>query len=217
MRWEQTTLPTKAEPGYGERELSAEDFVLQNPRPTVVWFFSVEDERENQSCETTVFQNEQVGLSLRRFRLVKIDVESIQDGKFRQRYARTTPSFHFIDPSGKTVTKIEGKQATSLSRFSGTLKQTWATMFAMNQRTFVKAMTKILDRLDRVTAQRTVLEAKKRRLQDKPNRAKSAAIAADEAELVKVEEKIQEDEQAVIDRCVLRKEFRTEKDAVAAR
>ena len=216
MRWEQTTLPTTAEPGYGERELSAEKFVLENPQPTLVWFFSLDNERENQSCESTVFQNEQVGLALKRFRCVKIDVESIQDARLRERYGRSTPAFHVIDPAGKTVSKLEGKSATSLSRFNGMLKGTWGRMFTVSQRAFVKDMTKILDRLDRVTAQRTVLNSKKQRLEEKGNRAKLAALARDEAELAEQQTEIEQDEQQIIERCELRKEFRAPSDEVAS-
>ena len=216
MRWEPSTLPSTSEPGYGERALPATEFVKFDARPTVVWFFSPEDETENQTCEATVFQNEKLGLALKRFRTVKVDVETINDAKLRRQYSNT-PAFHVIDPKGRTIARIEGKQATSLSRFSGMMKTAWTKLFAMNQRTFVKSMTKILNRLDVVSSQTTVLAAKRQRLQGKNNRAKLAAIAREEAELAEVKAEIEKDESQVIENCLLKSAYRTEKDEVAAR
>ena len=216
MNWEQATLPTTAEPGYGERVLPATDFVKFDARPTVVWFFSLEDERANQTCETTVFQNEKLGLALKRFRLVRVDVETINDARLRKQYSNT-PAFHVIDPKGQTLARLQGKQATSLSRFSSMVGTAWKKMFATDQRNFVKSMTKILTRLDRVTAEKTVLAAKRQRLEEKGSRAKLASLARDEAELAEVEAEIEKDEKQIIQKCALRPSYMAEKDEVAAR
>ena len=216
MSWEQTTLPTTSEPGYGERALPAAELVKFDPRPTVVWFFDIEDDAANRSCETTVFQNERLALSLKRFRLVKIDVESITDAKMRREYARNTPAFHVIDPAGKTLASLAGKNATSLSRFNGMIKTSWGKLFSQSQGKFVKQMTKILDRLDRVTAQRTVLNAKKQRLEQRGQRGKLAKLAREEEELAEAEEKIEQDERKLIESCRLKKIY-LDKDGEVAK
>ena len=215
MQWEQATLPTTSEPGYGERALPAEELVKLDARPTLVWFYSIEDEKENRSCEASVFANEKLGLALKRFRCVKIDVESITDARMRREYGSKTPAFRMIDPAGKTVATIAGKSATSLSRFRGMVTSTWRKMFTMDQGAFVKKMTKILDRLDRVTAKRTVLAAKKQRVEQRGQRAKLAAIAKDEEELAALEQEIEKDEKKVIDGCQLKAVFLEKGDELA--
>jgi hypothetical protein len=217
VQWEQKRLPTTTEPGYGERVLPANELVKQDvsARPTIVWFYSVEDDRANQVCEGTIFQNEQIGLSLKRFRCVRIDVDEISDSKLRTQYDNT-PSFVVYDPKGETVAKLEGRSATSTSRFSGMVRQAWGKLFTMKQKDFVKSMTKILDRMDRVSSQQQVLTAKKQRAEKKGNRAKLAAIAREEAELNAVLAEVQDDETAILERCQLRAEYREAGDEVAS-
>ena len=217
MQWEQTTLPTASEPGYGERVLPATEFAKQDGegRPTLVWFYSLDDERENRTCEGTVLQNEQVGLALKKFRCVKIDVESIDDARLRKEYSRT-PAFLIIDPKGETIGKIEGKSATSLSRFNGMVRSAWGRLFTVAQKPYVKDMTKILDRLDRVSSQKIVLAAKKQRAEAKGQRSKMAAIAREEQSLKDAETEIQKDEREILAKCDLRDTYK-QKDQVAAR
>jgi hypothetical protein len=210
VNWEETTLPTRTEPGYGERALPATELITSlggEARPLCVWFYSLEDERENRTLETSIFNNESVALSLRMYRTVKIDVESIKDGKLREEYGQT-PLFVVIDPLKVELSRIAGKRAVSVSRFKGFVAKSWASLFEMRQRDFLKQMTKILDRLDRVSGQLTVLRAKKARLARKPNPAKARALAKEEEKLNQEQAQIEADEEEIKKRCVLKKKYR---------
>jgi hypothetical protein len=215
VQWEQTTLPTRTEPGYGERALPAEDLVKFDSRPTLVWFFDLEDEDLNRKCESTVFSNEKLGLALKRFRCVKIDVQSIAEDRLRREYASQTPAFRIIDPAGETLAVMQGPRATSLSRFRGMVSSAWRKMFTMSQDNFVRKMTDILNRLDRVNSQKTVLDSQKKRYQERGNRRKLAEVERDAEELAAEQKKIEQDEEAIKEACSLRDSYLKKDDEVA--
>jgi hypothetical protein len=153
-----------------------------------------------------VFTSEPVALALRMFRCVKVDVESIQDSKLRDQYG-STPMFVIVDPKKNEVATLAGKRAVSASRFKGFVAGGWGKLFEMRQRDFVKQMTKILDRLDRVSGKMTVLKAKKARLESRPNAGKARALAKEEAELNEEQAQIEKDELEIKKRCKLKEEF----------
>ena len=66
-----------------------------------------------------------------------------------------------------------------------------------------------------MTAQRTVLNAKKQRLEAKGQRGKLARLEKDEEKLSEQERQIKSDESALIESCQLRPEYRGDGDEVA--
>jgi hypothetical protein len=209
VTWEEVRLPTTTEPGYGEKVLPATELIESlggDPKPLVVWFYSLEDEKENRTLETSVYTNEPIALSLRKYRTVKIDVESIADGKLRREY-RETPGFLVIDPHKEVLAELKGKSAVSVSRFKGFVAQSWSALFEMRQRDFLKGMTKILDELDKISGKKTILQAKKARLAKRPNPGKARALAKEEAELAAAEAAVQQKEEDLKNRCKLKDRY----------
>jgi hypothetical protein len=176
------------------------------PRPVVVYFYSLEDERENRTLDTTVFCDEGVALSLRMFRCVKIDVETIDDRALRKQY-RETPGFLIVDPHAQVMDRIAGKSAVSVSRMKGFVGKSWNKLFTMRQRDYLKGMKKVLDELDKLSGKKTVLNAKKARLASRPNPSKARALQKEEEELAKWEARIQKDEEDIKKKCTLKKEW----------
>lgn len=189
--------------------------VSADNRPAVVWIYDPEDDSANQRCEANIFRNEQVGIALKKFRTLRIDVDAISSQKIREEYAKRAPSFHFFDPKGEFLTKVEGKKATSLSSFSRLMDKTWNKSYNTKLRTYAKGMTKILDRLDRLTGKKTILTQQLARLAQKPNPRKAAALKKTETALAKEEAKILEDEQTILAKVALRPQYLPKKDKVA--
>ena len=209
MNWEEKKLPTRTEPGYGEKELPPAELISTlggEVKPLVVWFYSLDDERRNRTLETSVFCEEGIALSLKMFRTVKINVESIGDSRIKKKYG-DTPGFFFYDPKKELLASIIGGRAVSVSKFKGVVERAWAPLFETRRRDFIKAMKKILDRLDKVSGNKTVLQAQKTRLAQKPNARKARQIRQEEAELAAEEAKIKADEDEIMKRCKLRKKY----------
>ena len=206
------TLPTTTEPGYGERQLAPEDIVKQarlgggDPEALIVWFYSLEDEKENRNLESGIFADEPTALLLRKFKRVKIDIESVSDPKLRREYG-TTPCFVSVDPEGAAIGKVAGKDSLSRSRFKGFVNDAWTTLYTMRDKDYLGQMKKILDRLDKVSGKMTVLNAKKTRLAKRPNPSKMRALAREEAELKEEEAKIQQDEEEIKKACTFRDKY----------
>jgi hypothetical protein len=191
--------------------------VSEDSTPTVVWIYNPEDERANTACEGNLFQNEGVGLALKKFRTYRLNYHDIPNERLQKEY-KNTPAFHFFDPAGKLITKTQGKKVSSLSGFSKALNATWAKSFDTKLSDYQKKMTKILDRLDRVDGRKQVLEQSKGRLLAKPNPRKQRALDMEEAELNKLAEKIAEDEKSLIASVKVREsilENEKDKDEVA--
>ena len=178
-----------------------------DPAAMIVWFYSLENEKENRNLETGIFADEPTALAMKIFTRIKIDIETVSDPELRRKYGRT-PCFVSIDPNGDELEMVKGKSATSRSRFKSFLVKTWTCLYEMKQKAFVKQMTKILDRLDKVSGKKTVLNAKKARLAKRPNAAKQRALAKEEAALTEAETSIQRDEAAVKRSCKLKMSFR---------
>ena len=214
MAWTPLRLGVKTDGAeYGETTVRVADLlkkmssgVSEGSTPAVVWIYSPEDEKENASASGTLFQSEGVGIALKKFRTLRVDVTRIASERIRRQY-KTTPAFHFYDPSGDLIGKIEGKSATSLSKFSTVMERAWNKSFAVKLRDYSKKMTKILDRLDRYTGKKQVLDQSLARLAQKPNPRKQRQLDEDAQELEKMAQKIAEDEQEVIASVILRSSY----------
>ena len=173
----------------------------------MVWIYSPEDDKANQACESTLFQNEQIVLARKMFRTYRVDVTTIRNDKIREEYEKSTPSFHFFDPKGAQVARLAGRKATSLSSFTTLMEKTWGTSFKTRLKTYARSMTKLLDRLDKIEARKLILEREKLRLTEKPNPRKQRAVAADEKKLDEMISSFNEDEQKLTESVLLRPEY----------
>ena len=95
------------------------------------------------------------------------------------------------------------------------MEKTWNKSFDTKLRTYAKGITKILDRLDRLTGKQTILGQQRARLAQKPNPRKAAALKKEETVLKQEEAKILEDEQTILAKVALRPQYLPKKDKVA--
>jgi hypothetical protein len=174
--------------------------------PAVVWIYDPSDEKDNASAQSNLFQNEGVGIALKKFRTLRVDVTAIRSERVKELY-KSTPAFRFYDPSGELVGILEGRNSDSLSSFSSLLERTWDKSFTVRLRGYTKQMTKILDRLDRFDGQKQVLDQNLARLSGKPNARKQRQLEKESEELEKVAREIAEDEQELLASVKLRDDF----------
>ena len=185
--------------------------VAADSKPAVVWMYRPDDDRTNANCEANIFNNEGVGIAMKKFRTFRVNWHNIPTETLQEEY-KNTPAFFFFDPSGKLVTKSQGKKVDSLSTFTKALDTTWRKSFDGKLRDYQKSMTKILDRLDRVEGRQQVLEQSRARLAAKPNPRKQRALDKEDAELREILEKIEKDENALITSVAVRSEHLPAKD-----
>jgi small-conductance mechanosensitive channel len=95
------------------------------------------------------------------------------------------------------------------------MEGTWNKSFDTKLRTYAKGMTKILDRLDRLTGKQTILEQQRARLAESPNPRKEASLKKEADELAQEEKQILEDEQELLAKVTLQSEYLPKKDKVA--
>jgi hypothetical protein len=199
---------------YGETAVPIEDAlesVSTGDTPAVVWVYDPEDEKLNENCSNTIFQNEGIGLALKKFRTLRVDVKTITSERIREQYDRT-PAFHFYDPKGELLGKVEGKASASLSKFSSLVNASWNRCFTVRLKDYQKQMTKILDRLDRYDGQKQILDRDLAKLAEKPNPRKKRQLEKEAAELEELAKEIAEDEQGVLTGVELREEYLSEKE-----
>jgi hypothetical protein len=180
--------------------------VSSDSRPALVWIYDPSQVDENASCEANLFQNEQVGLAMKKFRTFRLNLVSVRDEHVKAEHS--TPSFLFFDPAGKQLGRLEGKKVDSLSAFTTHMEGAWNKSFETALRAYTRSMTKILDRLDRVEAQKTILTQQKARLEEKPNARKAHEVEQGEKALADELAKVEEDEKEVLGSIVLRTEYR---------
>ena len=176
------------------------------PGAMIVWFYSLEDEKENRNLESGLFKDEPTALSLKMFKRVKIDIETVTDRQLTKKYGKT-PGFVLLDPQGGVLGQLSGKKASSRGSFKGLLSKSWSRLFTMKQRDYLKQMTKILNRLDSIDGKLTVVKAKEARLAAKPNPAKKRELAKEKAELDAEKTKIEGAESEIKKRCSLKEEY----------
>jgi DNA repair exonuclease SbcCD ATPase subunit len=214
VEWRELTL-TRAVEGYAKVAPPLEEVLrdavggtAREPLPTVVWIYDLEDEKGNAALETKIFQDEKVGLTLKRFHCLKANLDSLPDGHTARKLKRRTPIFFFYDPAGQPVAALEGKRAESRSRFSKEMEELWKASFEMRHRDYLGKMGDILDDIDKLETKKALLEAKIARAAG--NARKLAKLDREKQQLDKQEKKILEAEQEVHDACRAREAFRPE-------
>jgi hypothetical protein len=185
--------------------------------PAIVWLYTPADDKTVQACNANIFQNERVGIALKKFRTYRVNVEEIDNAELRKEYMRAAPAFLFFDPSGDQVAKLGGKKATSLSGFSSVMGKTWNMSFTVKLKPYTKNMTNILDRLDKINGRTQIMEQSKARLDSKPNAMKQRKLQAQAETLRAEKEAVVEDEQEILASVELRSKFRPEEQAALDR
>ena len=185
--------------------------------PAVVWLYTPADEKALTALNSTVFQNERVGIAMKKFRCLRVNVEEIDNREIREEYLRTAPSFIFFDPAGGPLAELSGKRATSLSNFSSALEKVWNQSFTVSLKSYTTDVTGVLNELDKINSKVQILEQNQARIKAKPNARKQRKLKA-EAEALRAEkEAVLEKEQEILAGVELRPEFRPEEQAVLDR
>lgn len=182
-------------------------------QPTVVWLFDPTDEKGNQKIDGTIFRNEPVGIALKHFNCMKVNVQEIPNAELQTKYMKETPAFYFFDPAAKLLANITGKRANSLSGFSKLMEVTWDKSFTMTLKQFSKEYKEILDRFDKLDVQQQAVTRDKQKLEEKPNAQLKKEVEVAEAEIATEKAKIEADEKKILETCALRPEFLAEKPA----
>lgn len=175
--------------------------------PTVVWMFDVKDDRMNKRLDGTIFQNETVGLALKRFNCYKVDVRNMPDSKLKKQYLRGF-GFYFFDPAGKpTMRPLVGRHSGSLSSFEGYVERIWDHSFTLRFRTYQRKMKDVLDGLDRVENEKKVLVLKQKRLKERPNRRLQFEVKKSQEAIAAQTKKVNEMEKGIMAKCSLKPDY----------
>lgn len=214
MKWEPLRLAQRtAGAEYGASTVRVADLlgklssnVSKDSRPAVVWLYRPDQPDANDAIESTVMQNEQVGIALRMFRCYRVNVLDIQDERIRKEY-EDTPSFHFFDPAGEELIRIDSRKADSLSTFDDVVEKVWRKSFKTRLRNFQREFTRMLDQLDKLDGQKQILEQDKARLAEKPNPRKARQLEQEEKELEKMAQEIEKQEEELFASIELRPDY----------
>jgi thioredoxin-related protein len=120
----------------------AAELVREDARPTVVLFFSPDEQAMNRLLDTS-WKFEPIALALLKFRCVRVDVDRM-DERARKSIA-TTPAVHVYAPDASCLGQIEGRDCC-IDGTTRLIKRAWGKLFTLSQSTFVRRMTKILDK-----------------------------------------------------------------------
>jgi hypothetical protein len=181
--------------------------------PAVVWLYTPADDKAMTACDTNIFRNEQVGIALKKFRCYRVNVEEIGNRELREEYLRGAPTFRFFTPAGEQIGQVTGKKALSLSGFSSMLERSWDLSYTVRLKAYTKNMTRILGRLDKLSAQAQILEQDRARLVAKPNPRKAQKLEREAEELKAEKDQLAEDERELLAGIQLRPEFRPTEQA----
>lgn len=177
-------------------------------KPTVVWFCDVADDKTNRNIDGKIFKNEPMGIALKRFNCLRVNVLELPEGDLKNEYVKLAPAFLFFDPAAEPVSKpLSGKRATSLGAFSSLVEKTWSKTFTMKFKAYKDGYTKILGLMDKADLQKTKIEKDKARLAEKPNPAKQRKLQQEEEDLKEQMAEIDKQEKELIEACALRAEF----------
>lgn len=165
------------------------------------------------AINSKVFQNERVGIAMKKFRCYRVNVEEIGNRELREEYLRTAPSFLFFDPAGDAVAELKGKRASSLSTFSACVEKTWNQSFTVRMKPYIKQITEILTRLDKLNGSVQIQEQAEARQDSKPNALKQRKLEAQAEELRAEREAILADEREVLASVELRSRYRPAEQA----
>ena len=214
MQWKTLRLTEKTGGGdYGatarpvdERLKTLFPEISASSKPTVVWMMDLEEEKDITKAGA-IFQNENIGLAMKRFNCFKVDAQGIPDGDVKEKYLRQI-GFHFFDPKGKAIGKpITGKRALSMSGFNRALEKSWGTVFTMTIKVYQKKMKKVLDGFDKVDIKKQAIDRDRANLAKKPNPAKAKKVERDQAEMDKMRKGVEDLEKVIAGECALRPEF----------
>jgi len=133
-------------------------------------------------------------------------VDTIGRDELAKKYGRT-PSFKFFDPAGEPIGLMSGRRVTSLSAFTRYVEKVWAKSYSYGLKKYVKDMTRILDRLDKIGQKKASIERDRVRLVKKPNARKLRALEVQEEKLKKEEATISADEKKIIAKVELKDAF----------
>lgn len=202
---------------YGETALSVNDKIQNmfpqlkaSSKPTVVWLYDVADDKSLKKIDGVIMKNEGVGIALQRFNTYRVNVLDMPDCELKDKYLKRLPAFHFFDPAAKPLRAVTGKRAGSLSMFTKLMEATWNKSFTMTLKKFQKGMKDVLDALDKYEVKKQVVDKKRERLEEKPNRGVQRQVDAEQAKLDVMRKEIDELEKEVVDKCTLRPKFLTE-------
>jgi hypothetical protein len=180
--------------------------ITNSSKPTVVWMQDLEEEKDITKANA-IFQNENIGLAMKRFNCFKVDAQGIPDGDVKEKYLREI-GFHFFDPKGDPVGKpIVGKRATSMSSFNRALERTWNKVFTMSVKDYQKQMKKVLDGFDKVDIKKQAIDRDRAKLAERPNPAKAKKLERDQAEMDKMRKGVEDMEKEIFEECALKPEF----------
>jgi len=214
VNWQLLRLTEKTGGGaYGATARSVQDRlktlfpqISASSKPSVVWMQDLEEEKSITKANA-IFQNENIGLAMKRFNCFKVDVHGIPDGDLKEKYIRQV-GFHFFDPKGEPIGKpLTGKRSTSLSAFNRIVERAWNKIFTMTIKVYQKKMKKVLDGFDKVDVKKQAIERDRTKLARKPNPAKAKQVERDQAEVDKATKKVEDLERGIVDECALRPAF----------
>lgn len=214
MQWQTLRLTEKT--GGSEYEATARPVeerlktlfpeISKSSKPTVVWMQDLEEEKDITKANA-IFQNENIGLAMKRFNCFKVDAQGIPDGDVKEKYLKQI-GFHFFDPKGEPVGRpLVGKRALSMSGFNKSLERTWGTVFTMSIKDYQKEMKKVLDGFDKVDLKKQAIDRDRAKLATKPNPAKAKKLERDQAEMDQMRKEVEELEKSIFDECALKPEF----------
>jgi len=175
-------------------------------KPSVVWMQDLEEEKDITKANA-IFQNENIGLAMKRFNCFKVDVHAIPDGDIKEKYMKQV-GFHFFDPKGEAIGKpLTGKRSSSLSAFNRVIERAWNQIFTMTIKDYQKQMKKVLDGFDKVDVKKQAIDRDRAKLATKPNPGKAKQVEKEQAELDKAKKKVEDLEKGIIEKCSLKPEF----------
>ncbi len=159
--------------------------------PLVVWFYDGDTETaDQQKLERKMFGDDDLAISSKFFRCLKIDVSKIEDAEVRTQYAKRTPTLYVLSPSGETLMKKAGRMTTKtvMSGFSKAFKKIYNLRLRSEVRKLNKFLVKVEKAEDAVSAAGVKVKLLKERLAKRDVARTRKALKAAEETVVKARE-----------------------------
>jgi hypothetical protein len=218
VEWTPLRLSETTPDGYADSSKPVDELIqnyvkkLDDKLPVVVWICDIEDEKSNNKILGRVLCDEKVGLAMKRFVCLKAEIQSIPDERQADKLARKCPIFQFYDPAGNLFADLQGRRATSKGGFCSRVEKLWDVSFSVRLKEYVRDMSKILDKIDKIEGEKQRLERKLARAAD--NKRKYDALQKEREELLAKEAEIAEEEQETLEKVTLRPEFAENDESV---
>jgi hypothetical protein len=169
--------------------------------PAVLYLYDPQDDpRKHEQFERTVFNNDELGVSLRPFRCVRVDVTNWPEG--RTKYGKQLPLFVSFDQGGKVAGEaaMPGYKA-AVSPILAVLGKAAAGFVKPNLAAFVDNYKEVVQDLERVENKKKALQDRKSRLsrKDKDDPAKAAELQKEEKEIAADEQRLLAKEKEILD------------------